>query len=284
MKGVNIKSRVKTISTLFPILLSLGVGINAEANELLTINPQSPWYGYDRPNEWIFDLGVGVEYEPSYTGSSSYNVGPSGLARAVYVNENRDRYIIGLGDLGAVFSLSPSTQLATFVEYEEGRDSTDDDALNGLNDIDATIEGQVMLAHRIGNMTVFGILQPDLAGKANKGVVWFLGAGYDWIASNHWHHSAQVNVSGGDSEYMNTEFGITSEEAQRTDYDQYRLESGLKSTTLSLTSEYYIGHAVSIIGDISFEYYLDDAADSPLIDQAGSRFSSEASVAIRWQF
>lgn len=81
--------------------------------------------------------------------------------------------------MGTVFSLSDRTQLQMFLEYEEERETDDDDTLVGLNAVDATIEGQIMLARRYGNFSTYAIAQPDLTGNANKGVVWFLGAGYD---------------------------------------------------------------------------------------------------------
>lgn len=251
----------------------------------LQLNPASPWYALDTESGWHFDLGVGLEYEPSYPGSDKYSTEPDLFARAMYRSDKGHRYFISLGEVGAIFSLSDKTQFQVFLEYEEEREVDDDDTLVGLNKVDATIEGQFMLARRYGNFSTYAIAQPDLTGDANKGVVWFLGASYDrLLADGQWRIGSTLDVSGADSEYMNTEFGISTEEAAITGYPEYQPSSGLKSATWGISAEYWIKPRLSLLTNIETEYYFSEAANSPLISDFGRRVGVEASVLLRWTF
>jgi outer membrane scaffolding protein for murein synthesis (MipA/OmpV family) len=279
-----IQTRLKQLSALL-LISSLCFAANAKAGDPLTLNPVSPWYGLDFESGWHFDFEVGLEYEPTYAGSDKYiSEGDIG-ARALYSTKSGHRYFVSLGEIGAVFSLSPNTQLLAFLEYEEERNDDDDSTLTGMDTIDSTIEGQFMLATRFGNTTLFGVLQPDLTGDANKGVVWFVGAGYDWLsASRRWRTSTTLDLSGADSEYMLTEFGITSEESARTGYQSYQPSSGLKSLSWNITGEYYFSDNLSLLGSMDTEYYLSEASNSPLIADEGRDLTFEASLQLRYRY
>ncbi len=268
-----------------PLLGLLCFATPVHAADPLSLNPDSPWYASGFETGWHFELGGGPEYEPTYAGSDKYISGLAISARALYRTSGGHRYYVSLGELGATFQLSQNMQLLAFLEYEEGREDEEDSTLTGLDTIDATVEGQFMLARRMGSMTFYGVLQPDLTGDANKGLVWFIGAGYDRLsADERWRTSTTFDLSGADSEYMHTEFGITAEESQRTGYAIYQPGSGLKSLTWNVSREYYFSDRFSLLGSMDMEYYLSDAADSPLIADEGSELTFEASLQLRYRF
>lgn len=269
------------------VLVTLGLlnSPNVLAADPVVQNPLSPWYALDQPTGWHFDLGIGLGQEPTYAGSANTAGEASILAQALYRTESGHRYYLGLGELGGLFSIGPNTQFSAFLEFEEGRDAADDPALTGLNAIDATVEGQFMLARRFGNTSVFAVLQPDLLGKANKGLVWFVGAGHDvFLANNRWRLASRIDISGANAEYMRTEFGITQQEATQTNYSQYQPGGGLKSVSVGLSAEYYFSKRFSVLGSFEAERYLSKAADSPLIAGPGKATTFESSVLLRWRF
>lgn len=258
---------------------------NTWAKDPLPLNPASPWYGANFDTGWHYDIGIGLESEPSYAGSDKQVTEAGFSARALYRSPKGHRYFIGLGEVGAVLALSPKLQFLAFLEYEEGRTDEEDSTLTGLDDIDSTIEGQLMLSRRFGNASLFGILQPDVSGDANKGLVWFLGGSYDFLSKNQrWRISNTLDISGANSEYMQTEFGITNTESAATGLATYTPSSGLKSLTWNLSGEYYFTKQLSLLASIDTEYYLDDAANSPLIADEGSDLNNEASVILRYTF
>ncbi len=250
----------------------------------LTINPNSPWYALNFESGWHIDAALGIEYEPTYAGADQYETEGDISVRALYRTDAGHRYFISLGEAGALLTLSPTTQLQFFLEYEEERNDEDDTALTGMDTIDSTIEGQLILARRFGNAIVFGALQPDLKGDADKGLVWFIGASYDAMLKQQWRVGTRIDISGADSEYMRTEFGVTRQESQRTNYTAYNPGAGLKSASLGFNTEYRLTDQFSLQGSIEAEYYFSKASDSPLIDQEGSDVTAEANIGLRWQF
>ncbi|MEM7193405.1 MAG: MipA/OmpV family protein [Pseudomonadota bacterium] len=257
----------------------------AQASDPLTLDPQSPWYLFDSEPGWHFDLGLGLELEPNYAGADDSTSEVAAFAQAVYHSEKGHRYFLGLGEVGLNYSISPNTQIQAFLEYEEGREVDDDELLIGLEPIDSTFEGQFTLARRFGNKTVFATLQPDVAGDANKGLVWFIGASRDWMSADEtWRFGTRLDLSGANAEYMQTEFGISAVEAARTRFDEYTPGSGLKSATLGLSAEYFINNRLSVLSTMEVERYLDKASASPLIQDVGSDTTVEASVLLRWRF
>ena len=268
------------IGTLYPGSTGL-----AHANDPLQSNPASPWYLLDDAEGWHFDVGLGLEYEPGYAGSDEYSTEADIEARVIYRSKSGHRYFVSLGEVGGIFALSPATQFLVFLEYEEGREADDDDALEGLDEVDDTVEGQFMLARRFENVSIYAIAQPDLTGDADKGFVWFIGSSYDtFLHNNRWRIGTRFDISGADSEHMQTEFGITAAEAARTGYREYDPDGGLKSMTLGLNAEYAVTETLSLIGDIETEYYFDEGAASPLIEDLGSRTTVEASLLLLWRF
>ncbi len=277
---------------LFNVTLALICGLSgaclpamAQEQDPLQLNPSSPWYKLGAEKGWHFDLSLGAEVEPTYAGSKDSETEADIGGQALYKTDAGHRYFINIGEIGGAFSLSPNTQFLVFLESEEGRESEEEPLLSDLDEIDSTIEGQFTLARRFGNRTLFATLQPDLTGDANKGLVWFVGGGYDWLSeSGQWRFASTVDLSGADEEYMNTEFGINAAESQRTGYRAYTADSGLKSATLGLAAEYYINDRLSILNTVELENYLGDAKDSPLIKDLGDSTNVEASAVLRWRF
>ena len=270
--------------TVFLIVLIWPLSISA-SDDPLTSNPSGAWYLQDAEQGWHFDVGLGVEFEPGYPGSDEYSSEPDVLARAVYRTEQGHRLFITPGEIGGIYSISPDTQFVAFLEFEEAREVDEDPALIGLDPVDSTIEGQFILAHRFGKKQVFAVLQPDLTGDANKGVVWFAGVGYDtYLQDRRWRFATTFDISGADAEHMNTEFGINAEEVVRTGYTTYEAGAALKSATLGLQLVYQFTSRLSLLGNVETEYYFSEASDSPLINDEGNDITYEASLLLRWEF
>lgn len=83
---------------------------------------------------------------------------------------------------------------------------------------------------------------------------------------------------------MQTELGITEEEASRTSYDAYEPNAGLKSITVKPSLEYLINDSWSVLTLVGLASDFSEAVDNPLIDQAGSDLNYEANIFLRWRF
>lgn len=243
-----------------------------------------PWYLADQQKGWYFDGTIGFENEPTYAGSDKYASEADISARAIYRTQTGHRYFINLGELGAIFQFSPDLIVQTVLEYEEAREVEEDNTLAGLNEGEATLEGQITIARRFGNFTLGAVLQPDLLSRG-KGLVTFLAASYDkTLLSDKLHLHTGIDFSWGDDEHMQTEFGITDAEASNTNFASYSPGAGYKSTTLNLGLEYWITSKVSLLAITEMELYASNASESPLLADEGSDTTYEAALALRYSF
>ena len=240
----------------------------------------SPWTGASGVPGWTFDFALGFESEPDYAGSDDNEVEPDAFARALYEDAGSNRYFLSLGELGAWWRLGQTWTLGTVFEYEEARDN-ENEALQGFEEVDATVEAQITLAKRLGDFTLAGVLQPDVLDRG-KGFVTFLGLSYDQMLSERWRFGATADVSFGDAEHMATEFGISAADSAASGLDPYNPSAGLKSSTLGIQLEHSFSPGFSFLLGLELEHYFSRASDSPLISQEGSDTTYEASIGLRY--
>lgn len=248
-------------------------------------NPFGPWYLTDRESGWYFDVFAGVEYEPTYAGSDKYELEPGLNLRAMYKNSHNHRFFVSLGELGGIFQLTENSAFSAVLEYEEGRENKSDNALNGLDKVRDTVEGQFSFFYRfLPNTFLFAVFQPDLLGRG-KGLVYFVGVGNDTLFfADRLRVSTGIDLSFADAEHMQTEFAVSDSESARTGLEAYRPGGGIKSWTGSLVLEYFLHDNWSLWFDSEFEYYTGKARKSPLIRDEGSPFTYELSTGLRWRY
>ncbi|MEM7209176.1 MAG: MipA/OmpV family protein [Pseudomonadota bacterium] len=246
-------------------------------------NPFSFWYLSDQDPGWYFDATVGVQREPTYTGSDRYETEAGVIARAFYKSESGNRYFVSLGEIGAVVEIDPDTIVAAVLEYEETREIDEDPILAEFPEGENTLEGQFTFVRRWGNWRLGGVFQPDLLDRG-KGLVYFLGAGYDRALSDRLRFDAGLDLSWGDAEHINTEVGISDDVAQASGLSPYTASGGFKSTTLTLGLGYAFNPQWELVFNGEVEIYASEMADSPLIEDEGDDVNTEFSIGVRYQF
>lgn len=246
-------------------------------------NPLSPWYLSDSDRKWNFDALVGMELEPDYIGSDDSEVEPAGFLRAHLRDRRGNRYTFGFEEIGAVFYPGENWAFGVDIENEEGRESENED-LQGLPDGETTLEGEFSLYRRFGDSYATAIVQVDLLGR-DKGNIFFLAYAYDYLApSGRWLFSPRIDVSWGDAEHMQTEFGLTETQAAIIGQQPYSPGGGLKSATAGFLTERNFGRRWSVLGSLEVEHYFSKAADSPLIAVLGSDVNVEATLGVLFRF
>ena len=162
------------------------------------------------PPSWNHTLALGIEREPSYTGSDLYSTEPDFDIRSTYTSLSGNQYYLSLGEIGAKVGIGENVFLVSALEYEPGRDNDDDPVLALFPEQEDTVELQFTIAKSWENWTLAGVAQVDVLGRG-KGVVYFLGLNYKLAISE----SVSINYSGdisfSDSEHAHTEIGISQE-------------------------------------------------------------------------
>ncbi len=114
--------------------------------------------------------------------------------------------------------------------------------------------------------------------------MWFAGAGKQWSLSANRVITLVGDLSWGDDEHMDTEFGLSASDGALLGLAPYAPEGGIKSSTLSATLEWMPRDRWSFIASLETEFYFDEAADSPLLDELGSAVTVEVEVGVLYRF
>lgn len=230
---------------------------------------------------WGVGLGLGVEYESAYEGSDEFGVevDPAG---AVQWRRGDDIFYWAGEALGWRGLRSKTWLFETTVGFEEGREESDSDdgRLDGLGDTDEGVEfvlqarrafnadwrywldGRVVTGEN-GNLGIFGVGRRF--GKRNDGS----GSEISIVAVFH------------DSELANTEFGIDAEQAAESGLDETNLSGGFRSIGVDYNYRDYINHNWQIFGEVLYERYSSDIADSPI---ARNNYEAEVGVGVIYVF
>jgi outer membrane protein len=83
---------------------------------------------------------------------------------------------------------------------------------------------------------------------------------------------------------METYFGVSNNDAARSGFSKYKASSGFKDTGLSLIGHYKFNQTWGMAGVINYTRMLNDAEDSPLVDDAGDDNQFKVVVAVTYSF
>lgn len=240
---------------------------------------------YDNSDDkgWEFDLLLGAMREPTYVGSDKYVTEAGGDFQASYNTGLGREYFISLGEVGVAFELGHDWEFTALLEYEEGRDNGEDPILANFPKVRDTLEGQFILAKKVRNWTLAGVLQPDILNRG-KGFVYFFAMEHEAELSHKLSLNTTLDISFADAEHMNTEVGITNAVAASSGLNAYNASSGYKSTTLGVQLEYAISQRWSVLANAEAEFYGSNIADSPLVKDEGSDTNYATALGVKYSF
>jgi outer membrane scaffolding protein for murein synthesis (MipA/OmpV family) len=260
-------------------LALLGALPLSTAPALAQLNPDS-----DPVTGWSGFVGIGPAFVPEYAGADSSTIAPFVLGDLEY-----GPYFLQLRGLTMRANVVPSRRIVAgpLIRLGSGRDDdVDSDRVARLNEIDAAIEAGGFVGIRFGG-DARGQGEVELTLTATGSENGFLGtAGVSYAAlrrpSFFINADAEVNYANG--KYTRTYFGVTQLEAQRSGLPDYRPKSGLRDAGLGLTAGYQFNEHWGLTGRLAYSYLLGDAADSPIVDQEGSRSQFLGGLALSYRF
>lgn len=228
-------------------------------------------------------IGAGVGFAPDYEGSDDYEV--TGIPM---IDLNwADTVILDMSGL-KVNAISVENGESAFTAgpllgYHGGRDDGDNDALRGLGDIDATVEGGGFVSYSHGPWMVDMAIRTDL-GEGHEGTVADISAGYGWQFENGFSMATGVSTSWASEDYMSSFFGISRAQANRTRYNEYDAGGGFKDVGLWFNASYDLTENWSVGAQSGLTQLLGDAADSPIVDDEGSATQFMTGIGVSYKF
>jgi outer membrane scaffolding protein for murein synthesis (MipA/OmpV family) len=220
--------------------------------------------------EIILDLSVGggVAYAPDYEGSDDYE-----LALIPYAELSLYDGLATLspGGLEVTAPLGSNIFVGAGLGYDGGRDEGDNDALNGLGDVDGSFIGSISGGLALGPAQLGLTFTHDL-GSGHEGYTVDLDAntGFE-IIEDKANISLGVGATWASKNYTEAYFGISAAQAAASGLNQFNTSAGLKSSGVRAGAGYALTDYASLQLELGYLRLLGDAADSPIVDQLGSQ-------------
>lgn len=252
------------------------------------VNAQTAGEVFEVPGVDNF-VAAAVGIVPDYLGSDDYVIGAA--PAAIISFGETDRYLrLVVTDLNLNVIDSKNWSFGPALNYRFGRGNVDDNVIDDMKDIDGTIElgafgGWAWVAdddprHRFSIGTEF---LHDVGGEHD---------GYTVTGSVRYYKpvlrpltlSIGASLTYGSGKYMDTYFGVDSGNVGSSGLSFFDADAGLRDFRIPVMAIFSFSENWHVGGGVIYTRLLGDAADSPVVDDRGSRdqFFAGLGVAYAW--
>ena len=219
--------------------------------------------GYEDPKdskrEWAFSIGIAGGFSPEYEGSDDYEFGIGPNVSASW----RDMVFYKGKSLGANLINNKNLKVGPILSWTSGRDEDDNDRLDGLGDVDSSIEAGGFVAYRNKSLRFRMEARQDI-DSGHEGALVELSAGTTLPFEQPLVFAA-LGMTLASDDYMESFFGVDGKQAMDSGLKRYKAEAGIKDVNASLTAGYQITDRWRLGGKLEYKRLLGDAADSPIV-------------------
>jgi outer membrane protein len=170
---------------------------------------------------------------------------------------------LGNGDEGAErLSIGPT------IDLDFGRSERDSNALRGLGGVPFSFEVGADITYMAGATRIELEATQDIADGHGGGTA-------DFTVARTLYRGTRFALAGSavltiaTSKYLKSFFGVTARQAAASGLPEFHPSGGLKDGVLSLHGDYTLTKHWSVLGMLSYERLLGDAAASPLVQLRG---------------
>ena len=212
-------------------------------------------------------VGLGAGFAPDYEGSDDYQGVPMLILKGSY-------------DSGLSFNLtgtnlrvnlvpSKTYSFGPLLNYRLERDNVDNDKVDEMKSVDAAFEAGVYGGLDINNWLLGLDFLGDVSSE-HEGMLGQIFAGYRWKATENLTITPKVFTTYADEKYMDTYFGVNADNRGSSGLPDFEADSGLKDAGVNLVVNYTPWEHWGIMGVMSYSALLNDAKDSPIVDDEGN--------------
>lgn len=215
-------------------------------------------------------IGGGIAIGPRFAGSKENRVSPGlmldySMANGLFASTSRG---IGWGSQTGTFSYSAA------LAYRDERTDKDTKGTFGNSSGSKELRGMGRVAGSptallsmgytpFAPLSILAAIELPLSKREN-GMAWSLGTSLSVYAQGANEVALGVNASGGDHKYMQTYFGVTAAQSQRTGYSPYSPDGGFHSIEASATWTHKLDERWAVASSVGVTHLVGDAAKSPL--------------------
>ncbi len=226
-------------------------------------------------------IGGAVQLTPVYEGSQSYRViGVPVLVPGSSDDPDKRVQFRGLDHLQFALINTNGFQFGPLVGYRMGREEDDGRLLHGLGDIDGGLVAGGFASYRFGALRASLSYHQQLTGDDTGGVLKF-GVDGRHSVTNTFRLTGGLGATWADSDYMQSFFGVTAQQALASGHAAYSAEAGIKDVNLNIGSELQLAPQWILRLNGRYARLVGDAADSPVVE---SRDQWSGGAALTYSF
>lgn len=241
------------------ILITAAVSAQGQALDFAQLTP-TPYI----QNDVNFSLGAAALSLPKYTGSDERRVAAYPTFDAQWKN---GAFFSAISGLGYNFSKNPNLQYGIRMTMELGRDQTRSSKLNGLGDIDSTVEPGIFLNYLLNpNYALLSSVRYG-SGVDHNGFQMSLGGRATNMLNPKHRLTALFSTNWANNSYQQSYFGVNATQASASGYSQYAPSSGFTDIKLGANWHWSIDTNWSLTTGASVQHLMGDAANSPFVFQ-----------------
>jgi outer membrane scaffolding protein for murein synthesis (MipA/OmpV family) len=214
----------------------------------------------DRKRNWTISLGLSGGISPDYEGSNDYEsgFGPNfaGSWKGILFFKGKT--------LSANVINEKNFKVGPLLAWTSGRDDDDNDKLEGLDDVDSSIEAGGFISYRKKPWRFRMEVRQDI-NSGHEGALVEMSAGTT-LPFNKPIVFAALGTTLASDDYMESFFGVDSKQSMNSGLKKYKAEAGFKDVKIFVTAGYPITNRWRIGGKVEYKRLVGDAADSPIVD------------------
>jgi outer membrane scaffolding protein for murein synthesis (MipA/OmpV family) len=235
------------------------------------VDPRKP------ESDWVIRLGAFGIVTPEYEGSDDFKI----RGFPVIDLEYKERFFLNpVKGLGMWFWRGSSTRVGASVGYRAGRDEDDSSKLEGLGDVDGGATANLYLEWQSRPWSADLHYSRQFTGD-DTGTRVDLRAGYGFRLVGPVFLKPSVRIRYADSDYNQSNFGITPRQAANSGLPEYDADGDINSVGAGLVTLVFLSKHWSVQLIANYERLIGDAGDSPIVQE---RNQFRAGVGLSYQF
>lgn len=223
--------------------------------------------GQEAEAPWALSIGAYASMAPAYSGSDEYELSPGFYADGYLALSEELMILIDGTALALNYQPFKFMDIGLLGSYRKGRDNDDDDTLDGMSDIDDTVEvgpyiGLAFTEHVYLELsTLFDV------GDAHKGWIAEAGLSYmDTVGETPLSYQLGIAVRYAGKDFNDTYYGVRESDATPA-RAAYEGEEGLHSIAANVFLSYQLHQHWNLVNFVMFEQLLDPVAESSLVKE-----------------
>lgn len=233
-------------------------------------------------------LGLGAGFAPDYEGSEDYEVVPAWLLVVNDLYHPATNVTLRSTELRSNFVPHPQLRAGLAGQYIGERDDVEDTLVDRLPDTDNAL----MLGGSIGwdffpeptrSLTVALEATADVANNNGYNITPYV-AYAERLPQSPIAIGAELSATYADEDYMEEFFGIGANAAAQSGLDAFDPDAGFKDARLRLSGTYSFTENWATTAVLQYKRLVDEAADSPIVDDRGDENQFVLGLTVNYRF